>query len=136
MSKQSGNVPFGLARRELSDRSARPPTLRLSRDRLCAGLRRTSPGVVRRRLPIRPGLLPRLSPVLPRPHTLPVLDQRGDLMGHPSQTLDDIEPSNTGADSIQQFRSNQSKLQDIAERKIRDGAICPVMISSTDVLAN
>jgi len=50
-----------------------------------------------------------------------------------TEALQDIDPSNAQNTAVQQFLTNQSSFEAIAEKKIRAGAANPVTINSSDV---
>lgn len=52
-----------------------------------------------------------------------------------TEALQDIDPSNAQGNAQDQFTSNRSAFERIAEKKIRDKQPAPIVITSADVLA-
>lgn len=52
-----------------------------------------------------------------------------------TEALQDIDPSNAQRNAQDQFTSNRSAFEQIAEKKIRDKQLAPIVITSTDVRA-
>ncbi len=64
-----------------------------------------------------------------------ILDGKSVVCSVSREALQDIDPSSTYTTGEQQFLSNRSSFESIAEEKIRAGAVPPIMISTRDVLA-